>query len=145
VPNAGFVPQMPAGVPQALPPSPAQPTEAEWQGLEVAPSPQGVLVAGAEGNAMRAGVLAGDLVASVNGASVASMADFVSATQNGLLAQGTIIVRRNGQRLAFELSSSPRNPAPPLATRPQTFQQQAGMAPAAMPYASPPVPQGGRF
>lgn len=102
---AGTAPA-PAPTPGPAAPPP-QPTEAEWQGLEVGPKPNGVVVAGVEGLAARAGVLAGDAVSSVNGMRVAQMTDFVSATNNGRLALGTLIVRRGGQRLAFELGTAP--------------------------------------
>jgi hypothetical protein len=90
--------------------------EAEWLGLEVAPSAEGVTVQGAEGLSARRGVLANDVIGSINAIPIASMSDFVRATQNGALAQGTLIVSRAGQRLAFELA--PSTPPLPLAVPP---------------------------
>jgi S1-C subfamily serine protease len=89
------------------------PNEAEWRGLEVRPAATGVVVTNADGTAARMGLQPGDRVASVNGVQIRTMADFVGATQNGDLPQGTIIVGRDGQRLAFELSRAPANQAPP--------------------------------
>jgi S1-C subfamily serine protease len=95
--------QVPGGPPAA---NARQPTEAEWQGLEVGPSAGGVVINGVEGAAQRAGVLAGDVVSSVNAVPVASVAEFLKVTDNGVLAQGTVIVRRGAQRLAFELGAA---------------------------------------
>ncbi len=96
------------------------PTEAEWQGLEVGPGPAnfGVVVNGAEGTARTTGLRAGDVVTSINGVSIRTMNDFVSVTDRGGLAQGAIIVRREGQRLAFELRNAPRNNTAPQAASP---------------------------
>ncbi len=125
-------------VPAAPAPAPAgaakQPAEAEWQGLEVAPSGQGVAVAGAEGAAQRLGMQTGDLVLSINARPINSMADFVSATANGTLATGTVIVRRNTQRLAFEF-------APPT----PVGQTQMGTPWASAPGAAPAVRQQAQF
>lgn len=101
-----------AGTPVAPRPQPAGPSEAEWQGLEVAPGATGVVVQSAEGKAGRVGLQTGDLVTSINGAQVKTMTDFVRVTENGTLAQGAVIVRRNEQRLAFELTVSTPNPQP---------------------------------
>lgn len=90
------------------------PAEAEWLGLEVAPSSGGVVVKGVEGLGARRGVLANDLVSSINGVAISSMQDFVRVTQNGALTQGALIVSRAGQRLAFELAPS----TPPLTIAP---------------------------
>ena len=96
----------------AAPPAPRkQPAEAEWQGLEVMPSAGRVMVAGVEGVAAQRGVLANDIVTSINGVATPTMADFVAVTANGKLKAGTMIVRRGGQRLAFELGTKPA-PAP---------------------------------
>ncbi len=131
-PPAG-APASPAVAPP--PPPPQQPTEAEWMGLEVSPGKTGggVVVAGAEATAARAGMTAGDVISSINGARITTMLDFTTATDNGRLAQGTVVVKRGTQRLAFELGTSPATPpltppaAPPL-----------GAMPGAMPGAVPP-------
>jgi hypothetical protein len=122
----------------ASPPPPAPPaarplTEAEWQGLEVGPSTQGgVVVNGAEGTAGRMGLARGDLVSSINAIAVRSMTDFDNATQKGGLAQGTIIVLRNGQRLAFELGTGTAAPAPGNSVTPQPIGNAAPGAPFGM-------------
>ena len=84
--------------------TPAPINEAEWRGLEVRPGTQGVTVGAADGAAALAGVQPQDVVVSINGAPIATMADFVAMTNNGALPRGTAIVRRGGQRLAFELA-----------------------------------------
>lgn len=108
------------GTAAIAPPAPAkkQPTEAEWQGMELAPTARGVVVAGVEGVAAQRGVLVDDVVASVNGVATPTMADFVAVTRNGKLRAGTMIVRRAGQRLAFELGAKPATTpqAPPPGT-----------------------------
>jgi len=104
----------PVSPPPAPPPAPAV-TEGEWQGLEVSAGPTGVVVRSAEGSAGLLGIRAGDVVGSINGVPVQSVADFVRITQGGTLAQAAIIVRRGGQRLAFELGGS-QNAAPPAPT-----------------------------
>jgi hypothetical protein len=88
-----------------------QPNEAEWRGLEVNAAAQAVLVNGVDGVAKRAGIKVGDIITSVNAIPVRTVADFVRATENGQLTQGTVIVKRDGQRLAFEIG--PRNANPP--------------------------------
>jgi hypothetical protein len=88
------------------------PSEAEWLGLEIGPAPQGVVIQGVEGLAARRGVLPSDHVASLNGIPIRSIADFLRATQNGMLAQGTLIVLRGGRRLAFELGANAETPPP---------------------------------
>lgn len=118
--------------PQTLAPPPpprAQPTEGEWKGLEVAPTPQGVGVAGTEGEAARVGVLQGDVITSVNATPILSMTDFVQATQNGTLARGTLIVTRANQRLAFELGQAPAAlPALPPPPNPNAASPLGGAA-----------------
>jgi S1-C subfamily serine protease len=111
------------------------PKEGEWLGLEVGASAQGVVVHGVEGLSARRGVLANDLVSSINGIAIASMSDFVRVTQNGALAQGTLIVSRAGQRFAFELA--PSTPPVPLAQPPAY-----GLAP---PFPQPPAAQEAQF
>lgn len=93
--------------PAPRPAQPAGPREVEWLGVEAQPGPLGVVVGAADGVAARAGVAAGDLIVSVNGAPTSSMATLADVTQNGNLPQGTMIVRRVGQRLAFELRQGP--------------------------------------
>jgi hypothetical protein len=105
---AGTINAPNAPVAAAAPATPRQPTEAEWRGLEVAISTQGVMVNGADGVAKRAGVRVGDVITSINAVPITTMADFVRATENGALTQGTVIARRDGQRLAFEIG--PRVP-----------------------------------
>lgn len=90
-----------APVPQASPP----PNEAEWNGLEVSGAAQGVVVAATEGASAQTGLQRGDVVLSVNGLKVPTVADFAQVTQNGMLPQGAMIVARNGQRLAVELGT----------------------------------------
>jgi hypothetical protein len=151
---AGVQPPAPAIAPP--PPAPPQPTEAEWMGLEVAPAKTGtgVVVGGAESVAGRAGMMAGDVISSVNGAKIATMLDFVTVTDNGLLKQGTVIVKRGGQRLAFELGSAtspPAAPTPPpmlpgaVGARPGCALQPAPAPapPAGMTGAMPGLPPGG--
>jgi hypothetical protein len=87
---------------QASPP----PNEAEWNGLEVSGAVQGVVVASAEGTSALTGIQRGDVVVSINGLPVRTVADFAQVTQNGTLPQGAMIVQRNGQRLAVELGAS---------------------------------------
>jgi len=99
----------PVAMGAAAPKAVRQPAEAEWQGLEVGPSAQGVLANGAEGAARTTGMRAGDLVMSINALPIRTMADFVRVTDNGALAQAAVIVRLDGQRLAFELSGGARN------------------------------------
>ena len=142
---AGTAPlaQPPAAPAQAAPAQtpPRQPAEGEWQGLEVGPSPYGVLVNGAEAAAGRRGLAAGDLVVSINGALIRSMLDFVEVTQKGRLPQGTVIVDRKGQRLAFELGQAPAPPAPHAAwPSPVAQPTQWPSPPAAPPPAQWPSP-----
>jgi hypothetical protein len=101
----------PVSPPPAAPPAAAV-TEGEWQGLEVSAGPTGVVIRSAEGSAGLVGIRAGDVVTSINALPVQSVADFVRITQGGALAQAALIVRRGGQRLAFELGGM-QNPAPP--------------------------------
>jgi hypothetical protein len=103
-PVAGMITLPPAGAMTGNTPNGMRaPTEAEWMGLEVGVAPQGVLVNGVEGMAKRAGMRVGDVIMSINAVPVRTVADFVAVTQNGGLMQGTVIARREGQRLAFEL------------------------------------------
>jgi hypothetical protein len=103
-PVAGVITVPSTGAMAGNPPKPMRaPTEAEWLGLEVGVAPQGVLVNGVEGMAKRAGMRVGDMITSINAVPVDTVADFVAVTQNGGLMQGTVIARREGQRLAFEL------------------------------------------
>lgn len=119
----------PLGLP--LPPPPvAQPQEVEWRGLETRAGGRGVTVSNVEGTARRAGVLPGDVIVSLNGAPVTSMARLAALTMNGDLAEGTIIVLRGGQRMAFELRQGPGVgiaspfPAGGSAAQPGFFQAQ---------------------
>lgn len=122
-----------AAMPAAPMAAPAAPPEVEWLGVEARPGAQGVTVGAADGAAARAGLAPGDLIVSVNGAAISSMVGLAEATQNGNLAQGTVIVRRAGQRLAFELRRGPgpgmRVPAIPTAP----------VAPGVAPFAAPGV------
>jgi S1-C subfamily serine protease len=134
---------MPAAAPgvgaQTAPP----PTEAEWNGLEVSGSAQGVIVAAAEGTSAQTGVQKGDVVVSVNGLPVRTVADFANVTQNGTLPQGAMIVQRNGQRLAVELGA-----AAAAAPTPGPYGLPAGgmaQAPASYPQNNPGCAQMGRF
>lgn len=101
----------PAAIPMAPPLRTA--TEGEWMGLEVAPitpltagqygipdGTRGLVVAEAEGQAATAGLNAGDVLLSVNGALISNMTDFFQATRNGTLTQGMVEVLRGGQKLA---------------------------------------------
>jgi len=137
-PVAGMITVPPAGgmagnAPKAM----RAPTEAEWMGLEVGVAAQGVLVNGVEGMAKRAGMRVGDVIASINAVPVRTVADFVAVTQNGGLMQGTVIARREGQRLAFELGpregqqpQAQPQPQPPL--QPQGMQMEQGQEPREM-------------
>jgi len=79
---AGAAPlAQPPAAPAQTPPR--QPSEAEWQGLEVGPSPYGVLVNGAEAAAGRRGLAAGDLVVSINGAPIRTMLEFSRSRRKG--------------------------------------------------------------
>jgi hypothetical protein len=144
------------GVPNAAKPI----TEAEWRGLEVGPSPVGVMVNGADGAAKRAGMKVGDVITSINAVATNSVADFVRATENGALMQGAVIARRDGQRLAFELgprnAPEPRNPPEPRNApeqpmqpmQPQPMQQQPMQPQPTMPWgpsAAPRAPEGAQF
>jgi hypothetical protein len=120
-PVAGVITVPPMDAMAGAPPKRA-PTEAEWMGLEVGVAPQGVLVNGVEATAKRAGMRVGDLISSINGIPITTVADFVAVTQNGKLAQGAVIARREGQRLAFELA---RGGQPPQAMQmPMQMQMQ---------------------
>ena len=90
-------------------------------GLEVGPDPQGAVVKAVEATARRLGVQANDLVSSINGMPIRSVADFVQATQNGGLSQGVLIVVRNGQRLAFDFSQTAAPSPPPVAPTPAAY------------------------
>jgi hypothetical protein len=151
---AGFGGNLVAGVRATEPADPqlqmqGMANEAEWRGMEVRSVSQGVVITKADGAAARAGAQAGDVVDSINGAPVRAMADFVQVTLNGELQQGTMIARRNGQRLAFELQRSPEtraaqrsastammDPAQPQTQQPSTIPgqqlmpQQQSMMPA---------------
>lgn len=136
-----MMPPQPTGAwgAQASPPA----TEAEWNGLEVTGAAQGVVVAAAEGTSAQTGVQKGDVVASVNGVPVRSIADFANVTQNGTLPQGAMIVQRNGQRLAVELGTTA-----PSAPTPGPFGLPAGgiaQAPASYPQNNPGCAQTGSF
>jgi hypothetical protein len=115
IPGAG-VPQnmMGAQGPMGAAGLAAGPREADWRGLEVRPSPTGVTVTKAEGAAGRSGLARGDVLVSLNASPIQTVADFVQATQNGRLNSGTMIVMRDGQRMAFELTAPPATglPAP---------------------------------
>jgi hypothetical protein len=104
--------------------------EGEWRGMEVSAASQGVVITKADGAAARAGVQPGDVVDSINGVAVRSMTDFIQVTLNGDLPQGTMIARRNGQRMAFELQ---RN-------QPGTANQQAASNVGAAPQAQQQLP-----
>jgi hypothetical protein len=117
-PVAGLITVPPTAAPAEAPPRMRAPTEAEWLGLEVGVAPQGVLVNGVEAMAKRAGMRVGDVITSINAVPVRTVADFVAVTQNGGLMQGTIIARREGQRLAFELGPRQAQPQP----QPQAMQ-----------------------
>ncbi|RLB51530.1 MAG: hypothetical protein DRJ42_16635 [Deltaproteobacteria bacterium] len=93
--------------PPAAQPRVPQPQELEWRGLETRAGPQGVTVNNVDGAARRAGVLPGDVVVSLNGGPVSTMAQLEALTMNGTLPQGTVIVHRQGQRMAFELRQGP--------------------------------------
>jgi len=97
----------------------AAPTEASWLGMEVslitnrsvaryhlAAGTTGVVVAEAEAQAGVAGVLAGDLVVTVNRIPVGNLTEFVIITDNGALSGGTVEVLRSGKRLGFELGQT---------------------------------------
>jgi hypothetical protein len=130
-----------AAPPPAAPPQtpPRQPSEAEWQGLEVGPGTYGVVVNGAEAAAGRRGLATGDLVVSINGAPIRTMLDFSEVTQKGKLAQGTVIVDRKGQRLAFDLGQPPT--PPPAAPAPQAaWPSPIGQPVAPQPAQWPPQP-----
>ena len=107
---AGFGGNLVAGI-RAAEPADAQlqmqmqgaANEGEWRGMEVSAASQGVVITKADGAAARAGAQPGDVVDSINGVAVRSMTDFIQVTLNGDLQQGTMIARRNGQRMAFEL------------------------------------------
>jgi len=105
----------------------APPTDADWRGMEVRAADRGVIVTKAEGAARRTGLQPGDRVGSINGVQVQSMADFIAATRNGALPQGTAIIDRGGERLAFEMLPTTRGPAPGIAP------QLAPLQPAAPP------------
>jgi hypothetical protein len=105
LPVAMPVPTMPGAAPQL--PAGAQPQEVEWRGLEARLGPQGVTVNNVDGAARRAGVMPEDVIASLNGAPVTSMGQLEALTMNGGLPQGTVIVQRGGQRLAFEIRDAP--------------------------------------
>jgi hypothetical protein len=103
--------------------------DGEWRGMEVSAASQGVVITKADGAAARAGVQPGDVVDSINGVAVRSMTDFIQVTLNGDLQQGTMIARRNGQRMAFELQrnqpgAANQQAASNLAAAPQPQQQQ---------------------
>jgi hypothetical protein len=95
------------GVPPGAATPPPGPQEVEWLGIEANGGINGVMIGAVEGVAQRAGLMAGDVVVSLNGVPVDSPATMEALTQNGNLQQGTMIVRRNGQRMAFELRNTP--------------------------------------
>ena len=86
----------------------------------------------------RAGVQPGDTVVSVNGKPITTMADFVAVTQDGDLRQGTMIAKRGGQKLAFELRRKVRNQG--VAPQPVPTGMTQMMAPQP---AQPAMPQAG--
>ena len=86
------------------------PTEGEWLGLEVAPITsltasqynlpqrlQGVVIPDAEAQAAAAGILAGDVVLSVNGQPTRNIREFLAATNHGRLTRGVVQIFRRGQ------------------------------------------------
>jgi hypothetical protein len=106
------------------------------------------MVTKADGTAARSGVLTGDVVRSINGSPVQSMAEFVTTTQDGNLPQGTMIADRGGELLAFELNrnqpvapveSNLIAPAPTAAPAPTTAPAPA-TAPAPMNWGLPSAP-----
>jgi hypothetical protein len=105
-PMAQAAPGPPMGIGQ-LPQR--MPNEAEWRGLEVRNAAAGVMVTNIDGTAARMGVQIGDQVRSINGQPIDNTATFVQATQNGNLQQGTLVVDRGNERLAFELARAPDN------------------------------------
>jgi hypothetical protein len=124
------------------PPSTAP--EGEWMGLEVAPitsltanqynipyGTQGLVVAEAEGQAAAAGLRAGDVLLSVNGASISNMTDFFQATWNGTQTQGVVEVLRKGEVLSLNIAQT-TNPGSAAITDMPKPATQGGM-PAAMP------------
>jgi hypothetical protein len=76
---------------------------------------RGLAVAEAEGQAATAGVKAGDVVVSVNGAPITNMVDFFKATSNGTASQGVLGIDRKGQKLSVNVPppTSPPPGAPP--------------------------------
>lgn len=124
--------------------APANTPNVEWLGLEVTGLGGSVVVTSVEAQARKAGLQRGDVMRSVNGQNIATMADLSMATQNGRLPQATVIAERAGQRLAFEVNAQPQplavSPPSPfgnpgsLATQPQAFATQ--------PRAFPAQPQG---
>jgi hypothetical protein len=128
----------------------AAPNEAEWRGMEVRAGAEGVVVVKADGTAAVAGVQAGDVVESINGVPVRSIADFAQVTENGELRQGTMISSRTGQRVAFELQPAQQGASmsPPMSTGaqlpPMAPQAMAGQSPMALAPSVPspqPLPQ----
>ena len=69
------------------------------------------MVAEAEGLALVAGLKAGDVLLSVNGASISNMTDFLQVTQNGTMTQGVVEVLRQGQIFSLYIAQ-PNNPTP---------------------------------
>ena len=93
-------------------------------GLEVAPitsltagqynipvDTRGLVVAEAEGRAAVAGLRAGDVLLSVNGALISNMTDFFQVTENGTLTQGVVEVLRQGQIMSSNITQT-INPTP---------------------------------
>ncbi|MBI4704539.1 MAG: PDZ domain-containing protein [Deltaproteobacteria bacterium] len=103
-----------------LVPAPApSPAEGEWLGMEISPiaamtarqfgidaGTAGLVVVEAEGPAAAAGLRPGDVLMSVNGAAIVSMADLFQATRNGSLGTATLELLRGGARYAVVLSAA---------------------------------------
>ena len=100
--GTGGTPGNPAGTRTPAP-------ETEWKGIEVRADALGLLVVDAEGQAGQAGLLAGDVINSINGIATGDERAFADATVNGTLPQGVVVATRAGERLAFELRSPATN------------------------------------
>ncbi len=110
--------------PQSVVPK-KQPTEAAWLGMEVVPitkltatqyklpsNIRGLVLAETEAQAATAGLMAGDVLISVNGIPVGDMNAFLQATEQGKAPGGPVSILREGKVMSAVIGQSGQAAAP---------------------------------
>jgi S1-C subfamily serine protease len=162
MPAAGPGPGIPMGAQMATPMAAPMPQAGEggWNGVEVAPitqltatqfgiplGTQGLVVSEAEAAGAVAGLKAGDVITAVNGVATPDLTAFFQATNNGMLARGTVTGLRKGQPLtllvdvnggppnAGAMAGNPQAPQTPMAPSGAAAMQANALAAAGIPVA----------